>query len=542
MQEFSIFLLTSYGKMDKMNVSTYIDLTGIPKRLSGQRAPSKEQENEAIMQDIVKINQNDNVAVALRPLNKGEVLQAAETAVTLMEDIPQGHKFALREIKSGEEVVKYGFRIGFAKEDIQPGQWVHVHNVKTALGDVLTYDYEPEGHQDVEPTEHTYFEGYRRTDGKAGIRNEIWIIPTVGCVNSIAKALETAAKKFVGGNVEDVIAFQHPYGCSQMGDDQENTRKVLADMIHHPNAGGVLVLGLGCENSNIPVLMDYIGAYDEQRVKFLQCQDVEDEMEEAMKLIGELAAYAGAFSREKIDASELIIGMKCGGSDGLSGITANPVVGAFSDLLVSKGGTTILTEVPEMFGAETLLMNRCATPELFDKTVDLINNFKNYFTSHNQTIYENPSPGNKKGGISTLEDKSLGCTQKSGSALVKGVLEYGEPVKVKGLNLLSAPGNDLVAATALAVSGAHMVLFTTGRGTPFASPVPTVKISSNSKLAGHKNNWIDFNAGRMVEDKAKEELAEELLGYVLEVASGRKVKSEEAGFHDMAIFKQGVTL
>ena len=542
MQEFSIFLLTSYGKMDKMNVSTYIDLTGIPKRLSGQRAPSKEQENEAIMQDIVKINQNDNVAVALRPLNKGEVLQAAETAVTLMEDIPQGHKFALREIKSGEEVVKYGFRIGFAKEDIQPGQWVHVHNVKTALGDVLTYDYEPEGHQDVEPTEHTYFEGYRRTDGKAGIRNEIWIIPTVGCVNSIAKALETAAKKFVGGNVEDVIAFQHPYGCSQMGDDQENTRKVLADMIHHPNAGGVLVLGLGCENSNIPVLMDYIGAYDEQRVKFLQCQDVEDEMEEAMKLIGELAAYAGAFSREKIDASELIIGMKCGGSDGLSGITANPVVGAFSDLLVSKGGTTILTEVPEMFGAETLLMNRCATPELFDKTVDLINNFKNYFTSHNQTIYENPSPGNKKGGISTLEDKSLGCTQKSGSALVKGVLEYGEPVKVKGLNLLSAPGNDLVAATALAVSGAHMVLFTTGRGTPFASPVPTVKISSNSKLAGHKNNWIDFNAGRMVEDKTKEELAEKLLGYVLEVASGRKVKSEEAGFHDMAIFKQGVTL
>ena len=542
MQEFSIFLLTSYGKMDKMKVSTYIDLTGIPKRLSGQRAPSKEQENEAIMQDIVKINQNDNVAVALRPLNKGEVLQAAETAVTLMEDIPQGHKFALREIKSGEEVVKYGFRIGFAKEDIQPGQWVHVHNVKTALGDVLTYDYEPEGHQDVEPTEHTYFEGYRRTDGKAGIRNEIWIIPTVGCVNSIAKALETAAKKFVGGNVEDVIAFQHPYGCSQMGDDQENTRKVLADMIHHPNAGGVLVLGLGCENSNIPVLMDYIGAYDEQRVKFLQCQDVEDEMEEAMKLIGELAAYAGAFSREKIDASELIIGMKCGGSDGLSGITANPVVGAFSDLLVSKGGTTILTEVPEMFGAETLLMNRCATPELFDKTVDLINNFKNYFTSHNQTIYENPSPGNKKGGISTLEDKSLGCTQKSGSALVKGVLEYGEPVKVKGLNLLSAPGNDLVAATALAVSGAHMVLFTTGRGTPFASPVPTVKISSNSKLAGHKNNWIDFNAGRMVEDKTKEELAEELLGYVLEVASGRKVKSEEAGFHDMAIFKQGVTL
>lgn len=493
------------------------------------------------MQDIVKINGNDNVAVALRPITKGETLDVAGEAVTMAEDIPQGHKFALRPIQAGEEVVKYGFRIGYAKEDIQTGQWVHVHNVKTALGDILSYTYEPTG-QDVKPTEHAYFQGYRRTDGKAGVRNEIWIIPTVGCVNSIAKALEAAAKPLIRGNLEDIIAFNHPYGCSQMGDDQENTRKVLADMIHHPNAAGVLVLGLGCENSNIPVLKEYIGQYDEQRVKFLQCQDVEDEMAAAMELLKELADYAQGFSREKIDASELVIGMKCGGSDGLSGITANPTVGAFSDLLVSKGGTTILTEVPEMFGAETILMNRCATPELFDKTVDLINDFKNYFTSHNQTIYENPSPGNKKGGISTLEDKSLGCTQKSGSSLVRGVLEYAEPVKNRGLNLLSAPGNDLVAATALAVSGAQIVLFTTGRGTPFASPVPTVKISSNSKLAGYKENWIDFNAGRMVEDQTKEETAQALFDYVLEVASGKKVKSEEAGFHDMAIFKGGVTL
>ena len=288
--------------------------------------------------------------------------------------------------------------------------------------------------------------------------------------------------------------------------------------------------------------MDYIGDYDPNRVKFLVCQEVEDENEAAMELLGELADYAKGFEREPIDASELIIGMKCGGSDGLSGITANPVVGAFSDILISKGGTTILTEVPEMFGAETLLMDRCADEALFGKTVDLINNFKNYFTRHNQTIYENPSPGNKNGGISTLEDKSLGCTQKSGTALVKGVLEYTEPVVTKGLNLLSAPGNDLVASTALALSGAHVVLFTTGRGTPFASPVPTVKISSNSKLAGHKNNWIDFNAGRLVDDTPMEELANDLFRYVLEVASGKKVKAEEAGFHDMAIFKQGVTL
>ena len=493
------------------------------------------------MQDFIRIHEDDNVAVALRPIARGERLTAGPYEVNALEEIPQGHKFALKEIGEGEAVVKYGFRIGLAKEHIPAGGWVHVHNLKTALGDLLTYQYNPVV-SGLAETEHAYFDGYRRTDKKAGVRNELWIIPTVGCVNSIARALEKEAQKLVQGTVEAVVAFPHPYGCSQMGDDQENTRKLLADMIHHPNAGGVLVLGLGCENSNIPVLKDYIGEYDEQRVKFLQCQDVEDEHAEAMKLLEELAAYAGAFSREKIDASELIIGMKCGGSDGLSGITANPVVGAFSDLLISKGGTTILTEVPEMFGAETILMDRCENEELFDKTVSLINDFKNYFTSHNQTIYENPSPGNKKGGISTLEDKSLGCTQKSGSAPVKGVLSYGEQVKVKGLNLLSAPGNDLVASTALAVSGAHIVLFTTGRGTPFASPVPTVKISSNSRLAGHKDHWIDFNAGRMVEDKSKAELAEALFDYVLQVASGRKVKAEKAGFHDMAIFKQGVTL
>jgi len=493
------------------------------------------------MQDIIKINQKDNVAVALRPIAKGETLEAGECSVAVKEEIPQGHKVALKPIKAGEEVIKYGFRIGFAKEDIEEGQWVHVHNLKTALGNLLDYNYEP-SYEPLEESQHATFQGFRRTDGRVGVRNEIWIIPTVGCVNSIAKALEKDAKRLIGGSLEDVAAFPHPYGCSQMGDDQEHTRTVLADLIHHPNAGGVLVLGLGCENSNIPVLKEYIGEYDEQRVKFLQCQDVEDEHEAAMELLEELAVYAKGFARETVDAGELIIGMKCGGSDGLSGITANPTVGAFSDLLISKGGTTILTEVPEMFGAETILMNRCETEELFDKTVHLINDFKNYFTSHNQTIYENPSPGNKKGGISTLEDKSLGCTQKSGSAPVKGVLAYGEPVKVKGLNLLSAPGNDLVASTALAVSGAQIVLFTTGRGTPFASPVPTVKISSNTALAGKKDRWIDFNAGRMVEDKSKEELAQELFDYVLEVASGKKVKAEEAGFHDMAIFKQGVTL
>lgn len=495
------------------------------------------------MQDFIKINHNDKVAVALKPLEKGRKLTVDGVDVVLQNDIPQGHKFALCDIKEGEDIIKYGFRIGYAKQDIKKGEWIHTHNVKTALGDLLNYEYHPVKTEVVKSAPSTFM-GYKRPDGTTGVRNEIWILPTVGCVNSIAKELERLAKeKYPLGAVEDIIAFNHPYGCSQMGDDQENTRKVLSDIIHHPNAGGVLVLGLGCENSNIPLLKEsYIGDYDENRVKFLSCQDVEDEYETAMKLIGELYENASKYHREPCDASELIIGMKCGGSDGLSGITANPIVGSFSDILISKGGTTILTEVPEMFGAETILMNRCKDQETFDKTVALINNFKNYFKKNNQTIYENPSPGNKKGGISTLEDKSLGCTQKSGSAPVVGVLEYGERVKEKGLNLLSAPGNDLVAATACAVAGAQIVLFTTGRGTPFASLVPTMKISSNSKLAGFKSNWIDFNAGQMVEDKTKDELAKELFEKVLRVASGEKVKSEAAGYHDIAIFKQGVTL
>ena len=495
------------------------------------------------MQDFIKINKDDNVAVALKPIEKGTTVNVAGTEVTTIENIPQGHKFAIKPVKKGDAVIKYGFRIGYAQADVEVGGWIHTHNLKTALGELLDYTYSPTG-VDVEPSkEEAFFDGYMRENGKVGVRNEVWIIPTVGCVNSIARAIEATARMHKPEGVDEVVAFPHPYGCSQTTEDQENTRTILADLINHPNAGAVLVLGLGCENSRIEVLKNYIGEVNPDRVKFLQGQDVDNEQEVAEEMMEELMAYAANFKREKVNAKELIIGMKCGGSDGLSGITANPTVGQFSDMLVSKGGTTILTEVPEMFGAETLLMDRCANKELFDKTVHLINDFKEYFMKNGQEIYENPSPGNKDGGITTLEDKSLGCTQKSGSSLVKGVLHYGETVENKGLNLLSAPGNDLVASTACASAGAQIVLFTTGRGTPFASPVPTVKIATNSRLAGKKGNWIDFNAGRMVEDDIPmEQLSKELFDFVLQVASGKKVKAEEAGFHDLAIFKQGVTL
>ncbi|MEG0353774.1 MAG: altronate dehydratase family protein [Cellulosilyticaceae bacterium] len=478
------------------------------------------------MLDRIKINELDNVEVILQ-----------ET-----QEVPAGHKRALKAIKQGEPVIKYGSPIGYATCDIEEGEWVHTQNIKTLLGDVLDYTYSPEFSW-PEKVETSTFMGYKREDGKVGIRNEVWIIPTVGCVNDIAKIIEKQAQSLLVEGIDGIYTFTHPYGCSQMGDDQVNTQKVLSGLIHHPNTAGVLVLGLGCENSHIESLKEVLGTYDETRVKFLVCQDVEDEVEAAMEEMKVLADHAVTYQRESVEASNLIIGLKCGGSDGFSGITANPLVGLFSDKLIAQGGTTILTEVPEMFGAETLLMNRCINEGVFDKTVHLINDFKEYFIKHDQVVYENPSPGNKKGGISTLEDKSLGCTQKGGSAPVVDVLSYGERVETKGLNLLQSPGNDLVAATALAVSGAHVVLFTTGRGTPFGCPVPTVKIATNTALATKKKHWIDFNAGPIAEGKDMNVVADEFFEYILKLASGEvHTRTEEQGIRDLAIFKNGVTL
>lgn len=496
------------------------------------------------MQAYQQINQKDNVIVALKDFSCGETITLADNTVLIVNDtIPAGHKIAITPIPAGSSIIKYGHPIGTAKKQIEPGQWVHTHNLLTTLGEVLDYSYEPVTSPTFAPLkEDRFFMGYRRSDGLVGVRNEIWIIPTVGCVNNVATTLASLAKEYLTDKIDDIIAFPHPYGCSQMGDDQENSRIILSDLIQHPNAGGVLVLGLGCENSGVEELKKYLGDYDSHRIKFLIAQECDNEIESGLECVRELISYASTFQRTPLSAKHLIIGMKCGGSDGFSGITANPLVGAFSDLLIAHQGTTILTEVPEMFGAETILMNRCETEELFHKTVSLINEFKEYYQKHGQTIYENPSPGNKKGGISTLEDKSLGCTQKSGNAPVKGVLSYGEKITGNGLHLLSAPGNDLVASTALAASGAQIVLFTTGRGTPFASPVPTIKIATNTALAEKKSHWIDFNAGKLLENTSMEELSHDFFEYVLAVASGGKVKSEIAGYHDMAIFKQGVTL
>lgn len=473
------------------------------------------------------IHPTDNVAV---------LLEAAG-------DIPAGHKIALTDIAAGEKVIKYGEVIGRATADIRAGDHVHTHNVRTALEESGEYEYHPVPLWTPPEDEKRTFMGYLRKDGRAGVRNEIWIIPTVGCVNSIAQQIERAAQRYAGGAVGGVFAYSHPYGCSQLGGDHLNTQKILADLVRHPNAAGVLVLGLGCENNNIPAFREVLGEADESRVKFLIAQEVEDEIEEGVRLIGEIAEAAKNDHRQELPASLLTVGLKCGGSDGFSGITANPLVGLFSDWLIAQGGSAILTEVPEMFGAEQILMNRCENREIFEKTVSLINDFKQYFVAHNQPVYENPSPGNKAGGITTLEDKSLGCTQKGGHAPVTDVIAYGDRVQKKGLTLLQSPGNDLVSSTALAAAGAQIVLFTTGRGTPFGCPAPTVKIATNTGLFTRKGTWMDFDAGALLTGVSMEEMRERLIDYVLKLASGEtETNAEKHGVREMCIFKTGVTL
>jgi altronate hydrolase len=411
------------------------------------------------------------------------------------------------------------------------------------LEGLLDYTYNPKL-EDVNFTDRNLtFQGYKRRNGDVGIRNEIWIVPTVGCVNGVGESMLQAFKNELRGpEIDGIEIFKHNYGCSQLGDDHENTMKILKDIVLHPNTGGVLVLGLGCENNQPDKFREFLGNFDEDRVKFLVTQKVQDEHEEGLKLLRELYHIARKDKRETVPLSALKVGLKCGGSDGLSGITANPLLGVFSDFLISQGGTSVLTEVPEMFGAETILMNRCENKDIFDKTVHLINDFKAYFIKNEQPVYENPSPGNKAGGISTLEEKSLGCTQKCGKAIVRDVLMYGDRISTKGLNLLSAPGNDLVAATTLGAAGCQMVLFTTGRGTPFGSFVPTMKISTNTDLFRNKPHWIDFNAGTIAEDKKIAEVCEEFIDYVIDVANGKKVNNEVKGYREIAIFKTGVTL
>ena len=491
----------------------------------------------------LKINPADSVVVCLQPKKKGDVIDIDGRQVIVNQDTPAGHKILIKDTAQGEDIIKYGYPIGHAKEDLKAGDWVNEENLKTNLEGKLEYTYHPVNQSLDIKKENRTFKGYIRRNGEVGIRNEIWVVPSVGCVNGIAERLvkELKAETQEEG-VDAIYAWHHNYGCSQLSDDHENTRKILRDICLHPNAGAVLVLSLGCENNQPEAFMKMLGDYDKSRIRLLVTQQVDDEMEAGMDILRELYEIAKQDVRQEVPVAQLRVGLKCGGSDGFSGITANPLVGEFSDWLVAQGGTSVLTEVPEMFGAETILMNRCRTEELFHQTVSMINNFKEYFLSHGEPVGENPSPGNKAGGISTLEDKALGCTQKCGKAPVCGVMEYGDRLQSAGLNLLSAPGNDLVASTALAACGCHLVLFTTGRGTPFGTFVPTMKIATNPDLALRKQNWIDFSAGQLIEGRTMQELLPEFIDKILSVASGEPARNEANGYREISIFKNGVTL
>jgi altronate hydrolase len=491
----------------------------------------------------VRIHPTDNVVVAVQPLRAGTVLHEEGARVELGEDVPAGHKIAIRALEPGDPVVKYGFEIGRATAAVEPGAWIHSHNLKTALDGVLDYRF------DARPTTAAMvppmpsFAGYRRKDGRVGTRNEVWVLNTVGCVNHAAERIARIAGDRFSTVVDGVHTFVHPYGCSQLGDDLTNTQRVLAGLLRHPNAGGVLVLGLGCENNQMESLLAMAGDFDADRLRFFNSQEVGDEIEEGVDAVAQLVERMADDRRSDRPASELVIGHKCGGSDGFSGISANAVVGRIADRLTAFGGGVLLTEVPEMFGAEQVLMSRAADEEVFGQIVRMVNDFKAYFVRHDQPIYENPSPGNKAGGLTTLEEKSLGAIQKGGSATVTSVLRYGEPARTGGLSLVEAPGNDGVSSTALVASGATVLLFTTGRGTPLGFPVPTIKVSSNSDIAERKPHWIDFNAGAILDGTSSmDQLADELFALVLEVASGRRTNNEIHGYREIAIWKEGVTL
>ena len=493
---------------------------------------------------VLKINPADAVVVCLQPLKKGTVIEVDGMSVTIHQDTPAGHKILIKDVKAGEDIIKYGYPIGHVCQDMKAGDWVNEHHLKTNLSGTSEYSYHPVNQTLSIKDEKRTFKGYVRQNGDVGIRNEIWIVPTVGCVNGIAEQLaENLRRETKCEGIDAIWAWHHNYGCSQLSDDHENTRKILRDICLHPHAGGVLVVSLGCENNQPEDFMAMLGDYDKERIQLLVTQRVEgDEIEAGMNILRKLYNTAKQDHREEVCIAKLRVGLKCGGSDGFSGITANPLVGEFSDWLVAQGGTSVLTEVPEMFGAETMLMNRCLTSALFDQTVSMINNFKEYFLSHGEPVGENPSPGNKAGGISTLEEKALGCVQKCGKAPVCGVMEYGDRLQHDGLNLLSAPGNDLVAATALAACGCHIVLFTTGRGTPFGTFVPTMKIATNPTLAKNKSHWVDFSAGPLIEDRTMSDLVSAFLDKVISIANGEETRNETNGYREISIFKNGVTL
>ncbi len=486
---------------------------------------------------------SDDVAAALRDLTAGEIADIEGVPTVLREDIPAGHKFALRHLERGEAVRRYGADIGIMSEPAQRGALVHSHNLATALIGEVAYarDTGDAAHAASTARSLPAWRGYRRADGRWATRNEIWLLPTVGCVAPLVEDIAREANALHAGKLDGIVGFGHPHGCSQLGDDLAGTRAALAGLCDNPNAGGVLLIGLGCESNQLDDLVALVPEGSRAKIRMMRAQEPGDEHERALELIAQLVEELAPLEREEAPAAALTVGLKCGGSDALSGLTANPLLGRFTDQLVASGGKAVLTEIPEIFGAERALFSRAVSREVFEAAGALLNRFKRYFLEQGQPVSENPSPGNIAGGITTLEEKSLGAVQKGGNAPLVDVLDYGAAAQVPGLTLLEAPGNDAVSSTALAAAGATLIVFTTGRGTPLGFPVPTVKVSSNSQLAQSKAGWIDFDAGRVL-GEGTGAVSEDFARRMIAIASGERTAAERSGQRVIALWKRGVTL
>lgn len=483
------------------------------------------------------LHSGDGVAVVTEDVRKGETVSVNGREIAAKDDIPALHKIALRDIPAGEKVIKYGYPIGVSL-GICAGEHVHTHNLRSDLRASDEYEYRPSA-ASVPPFPDREFAGFRRLDGRVGIRNQVLVVPTVGCINNVCEEVARIARERSG--YSEIYAMPHPYGCSQLHGDLRATREILAGLASNPNNGGVLVVSLGCENNTLDEFLQCLHLSDPARLRAMRTQDEGDEIEKGVALACELARLCEGDARTPCRLSDLNIGLKCGGSDAFSGVTANPVVGALADMAVGAGGSAVMTEIPEMFGAEQQLLDRCVSEEKFSSLAQVIQDFKQYFISHGESVGENPSPGNKKGGITTLEEKSLGCVLKGGHSAVSDVLRYGESLRAKGLTVVEAPGNDATAQTALAAAGAQIVLFTTGRGTPLGGVVPTVKIATNGALAAAKPRWIDFDASCAF-GCGIVGAAEKLIDLLVRVAGGEPVAAERNRSREIAVWKRGVTL
>ncbi len=461
--------------------------------------------------------------------------------ITLLDAVPQGHKFALRSHAEADVFVRYGEAIGRASAAVAPGKHVHSHNLVTALAGERVYAAPASGTAALTAKPLPSWRGYARADGRYATRNEVWLLPTVGCVAPLAELAAREASLRHAGRIDAIAGFGHPYGCSQLGDDLAGTRAALAALCDNPNAGGVVLIGLGCESNQLDALIACVPERSRAKLRVLRAQDAGDELAEVLALIDDLVDELAPLRREEAPASALTVGLKCGGSDAFSGLTANPLLGRFSERLAASGGRVILTEIPEIFGAEDALLARAVSPQVFEAAGGLINRFKRHYLDAGLPVSENPSPGNIAGGITTLEEKSLGAVQKAGTVPLVDVIGYGETVSRPGLTLLEAPGNDAVSSTALAAAGAGLILFTTGRGTPLGFPVPTVKVASNSGLAAAKPGWIDFDAGGLLGGEA-DAVLEAFSGRLLAIASGEATAAERSGQRVISLWKRGVTL